>query len=229
MQDKKSSYDDTVVCKFKAIIMEKQEMTPPPATAHPPNYIVTPQMPSDMDWSFFLSDPHPHPKQVPSQYEMPSASVTTTLVSEDQTKISNCDDHDHLKEEEEEEEEDEQDRNKEKRRASRVSRGKAAGPPRVEFQTKSSEDLLDDGYRWRKYGRNLSRIAFFPEAHMYSNIRFRSYYRCTHRNVKKQVQRLSEDTSIVVTTYEGIHNHPCEHIMETLSPLLKQMQFLAHF
>ncbi|WOG90513.1 hypothetical protein DCAR_0209757 [Daucus carota subsp. sativus] len=152
---------------------------------------------------------------------MPSASVTTTLVSEDQTKISNCDDHDHLKEEEdEEEEEEEQDRNKEKRRASRVSRRKA-GPPRVEFQTKSSEDLLDDGYRWRKYGQKSVKNSLFP----------RSYYRCTHHtcNVKKQVQRLSRDTSIVVTTYEGIHNHPCEQIMETLSPLLKQMQFLAQF
>ena len=142
--------------------MEKQEMTPA-AAAHPTNYVFTPQtpqMPSDMDWSFFLSDPDP--EQVPSQYEMPSASVTTTLVSEDQTKISNCDDHDHLKEEEdEEEEEEEQDRNKEKRRASRVSRRKA-GPPRVEFQTKSSEDLLDDGYRWRKYGQKSVKNSLFP-------------------------------------------------------------------
>ncbi|XP_059662274.1 probable WRKY transcription factor 43 [Cornus florida] len=100
-------------------------------------------------------------------------------------------------------------------------RSKKAIPPRIAFHTRSPEDILDDGYRWRKYGQKAVK----------NNIHPRSYYRCTHHtcNVKKQIQRLSKDTSVVVTTYEGIHNHPCEKLMETLSPLLKQLQFLSRF
>ncbi|CAL5429928.1 unnamed protein product [Camellia sinensis] len=103
----------------------------------------------------------------------------------------------------------------------KASKSKKAIPPRVSFHTRSSEDVLDDGYRWRKYGQKAVKNNTHP----------RSYYRCTHHtcNVKKQIQRLSKDTSVVVTTYEGIHNHPCEKLMETLSPLLKQIQFLSRF
>ncbi|KAG6388276.1 hypothetical protein SASPL_153478 [Salvia splendens] len=93
-------------------------------------------------------------------------------------------------------------------------------PQRVAFHTRSEEDILDDGYKWRKYGQKSVKNSVHP-----------SYYRCTHHtcNVKKQIQRLSKDNSIIVTTYEGTHNHPCEKLMETLSPLLKQLQFLSRF
>ncbi|GMH28854.1 hypothetical protein Nepgr_030697 [Nepenthes gracilis] len=108
-----------------------------------------------------------------------------------------------------------------KSKMGRVSRAKKTVPPRFAFHTKSADDVLDDGYRWRKYGQKAVKNSIHP----------RSYYRCTYHtcNVKKQIQRLSRDTSIVVTTYEGIHNHPSEKLMEALTPLLKQLQFLARF
>ncbi|KAL2459349.1 putative WRKY transcription factor 23 [Forsythia ovata] len=73
--------------------------------------------------------------------------------------------------------------------------------PRFAFMTKSEIDHLDDGYRWRKYGQKAVKNSPFP----------RSYYRCTSTacGVKKRVERSSEDPSIVVTTYEGTHTHPC--------------------
>ncbi|KAF5451661.1 hypothetical protein F2P56_026751 [Juglans regia] len=108
---------------------------------------------------------------------------------------------------------------KDKRKVGRMK--KAATRPKFAFQTRSTDDILDDGYRWRKYGQKAVKNSIYP----------RSYYRCTHHtcNVKKQVQRLCKDTSIVVTTYEGIHNHPCVKMMETLTPILKQIQFLSRF
>ncbi|XP_010921433.1 WRKY transcription factor 71 [Elaeis guineensis] len=73
--------------------------------------------------------------------------------------------------------------------------------PRFAFKTKSEVDHLEDGYRWRKYGQKAVKNSPFP----------RSYYRCTHATcgVKKRVERSSEDRTVVVTTYEGQHNHPC--------------------
>ncbi|KAI4372673.1 hypothetical protein MLD38_010874 [Melastoma candidum] len=75
--------------------------------------------------------------------------------------------------------------------------------PRFCFQTKSDVDVLDDGYKWRKYGQKVVKNSLHP----------RSYYRCTHNTcrVKKRVERLSEDCRMVITTYEGRHNHsPCD-------------------
>ncbi|KAL0905015.1 hypothetical protein M5K25_027186 [Dendrobium thyrsiflorum] len=71
--------------------------------------------------------------------------------------------------------------------------------PRFCFQTRSDVDVLDDGYKWRKYGQKVVKNSLHP----------RSYYRCTHTNcrVKKRVERLSEDCRMVITTYEGRHTH----------------------
>ncbi|KAI4372042.1 hypothetical protein MLD38_010327 [Melastoma candidum] len=72
--------------------------------------------------------------------------------------------------------------------------------PRVAFMTKSEVDHLEDGYRWRKYGQKAVKNSPYP----------RSYYRCTTQKcaVKKRVERSFQDPTIVITTYEGQHNHP---------------------
>ncbi|KAI3800891.1 hypothetical protein L1987_28990 [Smallanthus sonchifolius] len=74
---------------------------------------------------------------------------------------------------------------------------------RFAFMTRTEMDHLDDGYRWRKYGQKAVKNSHFP----------RSYYRCTNAscNVKKRVERCMGDSSYVITTYEGKHNHPVIH------------------
>ncbi|GFZ21114.1 WRKY DNA-binding protein 75 [Actinidia rufa] len=93
--------------------------------------------------------------------------------------------------------------------------------PRYAFQTRSQVDILDDGYRWRKYGQKAVKNNKFP----------RSYYRCTHQgcHVKKQVQRLPKDEGVVVTTYEGMHSHPIEKSTDNFEHILTQMQIYNAF
>ncbi|KAJ7229543.1 hypothetical protein O6H91_05G100100 [Diphasiastrum complanatum] len=71
--------------------------------------------------------------------------------------------------------------------------------PRIVVQTTSDIDILDDGYRWRKYGQKVVKGNPHP----------RSYYKCTHAGcpVRKHVERASNDPKSVITTYEGKHNH----------------------
>ncbi|KAG2334199.1 hypothetical protein Bca52824_005379 [Brassica carinata] len=92
---------------------------------------------------------------------------------------------------------------------------------RFAFQTRSQVDILDDGYRWRKYGQKAVKNNTFP----------RSYYRCTYAgcNVKKQVQRLTSDQEVVVTTYEGVHSHAIEKSTENFEHILTQMQIYSSF
>ncbi|KAI3451059.1 hypothetical protein Pfo_007724 [Paulownia fortunei] len=75
--------------------------------------------------------------------------------------------------------------------------------PRFCFKTMSEVDILDDGYKWRKYGQKVVKDTLHP----------RSYYRCTQDNcrVKKRVERLAEDPRMVITTYEGRHIHSPSH------------------
>ncbi|KAJ8547981.1 hypothetical protein K7X08_021217 [Anisodus acutangulus] len=92
-----------------------------------------------------------------------------------------------------------------KRRAVEVQTSEAAcshrtvAEPRIIVQTTSEVDLLDDGYRWRKYGQKVVKGNPYP----------RSYYKCTSQgcNVRKHVERAATDPKAVLTTYEGKHNH----------------------
>ncbi|XP_028807924.1 probable WRKY transcription factor 2 [Neltuma alba] len=76
---------------------------------------------------------------------------------------------------------------------------RAIREPRVVVQTTSEVDILDDGYRWRKYGQKVVK----------GNPNPRSYYKCTNVGctVRKHVERASHDLKSVITTYEGKHNH----------------------
>ncbi|OIW14296.1 hypothetical protein TanjilG_21436 [Lupinus angustifolius] len=71
--------------------------------------------------------------------------------------------------------------------------------PRVVVHTTSDIDILDDGYRWRKYGQKVVK----------GNTNPRSYYKCTYPGcpVRKHIERDPQDLSAVITTYEGKHNH----------------------
>ena len=49
--------------------------------------------------------------------------------------------------------------NKDKSKGCRI---KKTSQPRFAFQTRSADDILDDGYRWRKYGQKAVKNSNYP-------------------------------------------------------------------
>ncbi|OEL32659.1 putative WRKY transcription factor 50 [Dichanthelium oligosanthes] len=87
---------------------------------------------------------------------------------------------------------------------------------RIAFRVRSEEEVLDDGYKWRKYGKKSVKNSPNPRYNFTFGINafklidyYRNYYRCSTEgcNVKKRVERDKDDPSYVVTMYEGVHNH----------------------
>ncbi|XVF61782.1 hypothetical protein PTKIN_Ptkin08bG0158000 [Pterospermum kingtungense] len=86
-----------------------------------------------------------------------------------------------------------------------VKKNKIEQGHRVAFRMKSEMEVIDDGYKWRKYGKKSVKNSPNP----------RNYYKCSSGgcSVKKRIERDRDDKSYVITSYEGVHNHESPYMV----------------
>lgn len=140
-------------------------------------------------------DAHTPPKNEPRDGSLPLVVVTNEDVKGAPSKSNRIQsvadsDNDHLISKR---------RKKENSNAGASLVEKPSSESRMVVKTLSEVDIVNDGYRWRKYGQKLVK----------GNPNPRSYYRCSSPGcpVKKHVERASQDAKMVITTYEGRHEH----------------------
>ncbi|PIM97266.1 hypothetical protein CDL12_30265 [Handroanthus impetiginosus] len=90
---------------------------------------------------------------------------------------------------------------------------------RFAFRTKTDLEFMDDGYKWRKYGKKMVKNSPNP----------RNYFKCSSGgcNVKKRVEREREDPSYVITTYQGMHNHESPNCVLYCSPQPSSLSYTS--
>ncbi|KAA8522870.1 hypothetical protein F0562_009293 [Nyssa sinensis] len=83
--------------------------------------------------------------------------------------------------------------------ASSASLFKPGKKPKFVVHAAGDVGISGDGYRWRKYGQKMVKGNPHP----------RNYYRCTSAGcpVRKHIERAVDDTSAVIITYKGVHDH----------------------
>ncbi|KAL6223734.1 hypothetical protein ACLB2K_002592 [Fragaria x ananassa] len=76
---------------------------------------------------------------------------------------------------------------------------KAGKKPKFVVHAAGDVGISGDGYRWRKYGQKMVKGNPHP----------RNYYRCTSAGcpVRKHIETALDNTSGVIITYKGIHDH----------------------
>lgn len=114
----------------------------------PPNYFFTPSIPSSSMQPATL-EPQVHPEI--DWVSLLSSQSTDHNMMESSTCLNPESGGCH----------DQQDQGcKENKR--KGTRMKKATRPRFAFQTRSADDILDDGYRWRKYGQKAVKNSLYP-------------------------------------------------------------------